>query len=804
MGLAMHRSERAILPMGVIFLLALVYVPDAAARAGVDVSGVIRMPDACSPAVSPAVVYLEPLQAVSGSSSANASIGPADVAVVNQRGLQFLPRIQAVSVGKAIRFANQDSETHNVHVLTPGFGFNQSMAAGDARDFTPSRPGVMTLACDVHSHMRGFVVVSPSPWFQVCTRTGKYRLTDVPPGRYQLTAWHEMGDPVHQEIDVREGKPLDVSPITLTASAGAFLQAVDVRSKPTLAWPQVLDRISVTLEESRDAASRSKEAARAIRLADDAYFSVFEASEMEIAVRKFLGYTRSGRLEREFRGFRSAVVDVTAKRKPASSLSEPAHTLLLDLITAANELNTKGITDPSKIDLPRNTAAAEAGPETVAGDTTESPDSVHDPVVLLQALERGFHRIGAAALNQGPDAAASELSNVYMTEFEPVERYLLGRSPQSIRPLEIRFNALRGDLTAGLNGDELDTRLRDLSNDVRLLIDQLEARPSGSFSTAFVASLITLVREGVEVILILAMLFALVSKALAAASPDCADQDCVNHATATAQLSAARGRAFRSIWLGVGVACVLSLATALALNALVASARGSAREVIEGVVMLLASGVLFYVSYWLISQVESKRWMDYLKIQARRGLEMSGRGTLAVTAFLAVYREGAETALMFQALLGSQGRTQPGLLGIAAGSIAALLVLAVVAYVIRATSSKLPLRTFFSLTGMMLFVMAVIFAGNGVFELQNAGILVTTPLTWLGTGLPLVGLYPNVQVVSIQGLLVFGAVAAWFLMPGSSSTPRQPKPGRRAATPDPELANSTANASANTSVAVSS
>ena len=71
--------------------------------------------------------------------------------------------------------------------------------------------------------------------------------------------------------------------------------------------------------------------------------------------------------------------------------------------------------------------------------------------------------------------------------------------------------------------------------------------------------------------------------------------------------------------------------------------------------------MLFYVSYWLISQLEAKRWMDFLKKQARHGLELGGQGTLAVTAFLAVYREGAETSLMYQALLGSEGRTQPGL-----------------------------------------------------------------------------------------------------------------------------------------------
>ena len=74
---------------------------------------------------------------------------------------------------------------------------------------------------------------------------------------------------------------------------------------------------------------------------------------------------------------------------------------------------------------------------------------------------------------------------------------------------------------------------------------------------------------------------------------------------------------------------------------------------------------------------------------------LGGRGTLALTAFLAVYREGAETALMYQAMLGSQGQSRAGLVGLAAGVGVGLLVLAVVALLIRATSVRLPLAGLF-------------------------------------------------------------------------------------------------------------
>ena len=85
---------------------------------------------------------------------ADASSGPSrsgrGFVLVNQRGLQFVPRVQAIALGQTVRFTNQDGETHNVHVVSPGFAFNQSMAPGQFQDFTPDRPGVMRLACDIH------------------------------------------------------------------------------------------------------------------------------------------------------------------------------------------------------------------------------------------------------------------------------------------------------------------------------------------------------------------------------------------------------------------------------------------------------------------------------------------------------------------------------------------------------------------------------------------------------------------------------------------------------------------------------
>jgi len=154
---------------------------------------------------------------------------------------------------------------------------------------------------------------------------------------------------------------------------------------------------------------------------------------------------------------------------------------------------------------------------------------------------------------------------------------------------------------------------------------------------------------------------------------------------------------------------------------------------------------------------------------------LDGQGTLALTAFLAVYREGAETALMYQATIGSQGGARAGLLGLAVGLVLGVIVLGAIAWAVRATSVRLPIRTFFQISGFILLALAMVFAGHGTFELQSAGILKTTSLTWLGSGIPALGVYPNVQSLSMQGLLLLGAVAAFLLIVVGQEPKREPQ-----------------------------
>ena len=136
----------------------------------------------------------------------------------------------------------------------------------------------------------------------------------------------------------------------------------------------------------------------------------------------------------------------------------------------------------------------------------------------------------------------------------------------------------------------------------------------------------------------------------------------------------------------------------------------ASQEIIEGVTLLVAVGVLFSVSYWLISRVEAAKWQQFIREKVTTALEHGGGRALAFVAFLAVYREGAETALFYQALFNEGAHVA---LPISLGIIAGFAALAVIFTLFYRFGVRIPLRPFFSVTSVLLYYMAFVFMGNG-------------------------------------------------------------------------------------------
>ncbi len=134
---------------------------------------------------------------------------PTKHAIMDQRHLKFIPQVLVVLQGTTVDFLNSDSTLHNV--FWPDIGGNKKLAAnlgtwpqGQKKSFTFNNPGAITLLCNVHPEMSGYVVVVTNPYFGVTNKEGAFEIKNVPAGHYTLKTWSEEGKPLTQAVDVSD------------------------------------------------------------------------------------------------------------------------------------------------------------------------------------------------------------------------------------------------------------------------------------------------------------------------------------------------------------------------------------------------------------------------------------------------------------------------------------------------------------------------------------------------------------------------------------------------------------------------
>ena len=333
-----------------------------------------------------------------------------------------------------------------------------------------------------------------------------------------------------------------------------------------------------------------------------------------------------------------------------------------------------------------------------------------------------------AAYRRGDPQAAALVSDAYF-EFEPLERRLGARSPRLKSQVEERFVKLRQQVRAPHNESVVAQTVSAIERDYAEVLDALQ--PRGTSYGLLLESAGIILREGFEAALVIGALAAYV-------------------------LRAGQGGMRRFVYTGTAAGLVASVITGFVMEGLLNMYPSSA-DALEGLTMLLAAVVLFWVSYWLISKAEADRWQQYIKGRVQRALSTGSGVALAGAAFLAVYREGFETVLFYKALYASAaGQSSVVALGIGLGTVALVFV-----YMgFRRFQARIPIAKFFAVTGTFLYAMAAIFAGQGVNELQEVNWISTTPVAWVPT-IAHLGIFPSLETLAAQG--VFVAMFAYAL-----------------------------------------
>jgi high-affinity iron transporter len=209
----------------------------------------------------------------------------------------------------------------------------------------------------------------------------------------------------------------------------------------------------------------------------------------------------------------------------------------------------------------------------------------------------------------------------------------------------------------------------------------------------------------------------------------------------------------RWIWGGAGLGIGLSIVLAFALQQVFQRAGASlGSEMVEGWVGLIAAAMLFYMSYWLHSKARLGVWQTYIRDKSSAALAGGSMLSLAVIALLAVFREGAETAVFY---LGIAPSISPAdlLLGLGLG----VLSLLVIGAALMLIGLRLPLRPFFLASSALIYYLGFKFVGTGLHALQVAGVLRATPGPLPSSDA--LGMYPTWETALPQVVLLVAAAA---------------------------------------------
>jgi high-affinity iron transporter len=320
--------------------------------------------------------------------------------------------------------------------------------------------------------------------------------------------------------------------------------------------------------------------------------------------------------------------------------------------------------------------------------------------------------------------------SAYLDSYENVELPLRPIDPDFTLEMEIKFAELRNLMQADAPYEQVLAKTAEIKSGLdeseRLVSGTGIVAPTIAFSTSF--SIIF--REGLESALIVGAILT--------------------------YLEASRNERFKKhVYYGIVLAFAGTAATWFAAEYII-EISGAGRELIEAIAGVSAVAVLFWVSFWILNKVETKKWIEFVKAKVWKATTTGSVMVFVMLSFFTVYREGFETVLFYQAMLSFAKYME---WYVAAGLVTGLGVIVGTTFVVRKLGKRLPLRVLFGLTMGIGAYMSIAFMGNAVREFQEIGYIQTTHM--IGT-IPrldinlaaMTGIHPTLETVVAQVILL--------------------------------------------------
>jgi high-affinity iron transporter len=328
------------------------------------------------------------------------------------------------------------------------------------------------------------------------------------------------------------------------------------------------------------------------------------------------------------------------------------------------------------------------------------------------------------------DGALVTSRSAYLDSYESIEIPLRPIDPDFTLDMEIKFAELRNLIQAHAPYEQIEAKIveirRGLDESERLVSGTGIVAPTIAFSTSF--SIIF--REGLESALIIGAILT--------------------------YLEASRNNRFKKhVYYGIVIA-IGATAVTWFIAEFIIDISGANRELIEAIAGVSAVAVLFWVSFWVLNKIETKRWIEFVKAKVWKATTTGSIMVFVLLSFFTVYREGFETVLFYQAMLSFAKYME---WYVVAGLVLGLAVIVATAIVVRKLGKRLPLKVLFALTMGIGAYMSIAFMGNAIREFQELGYISTTHLIGTVPRLDInlasmTGIHPTLETIIAQIILL--------------------------------------------------
>lgn len=491
-------------------------------------------------------------------------------------------------------------------------------------------------------------------------------------------------------------------------------------------WRQVADAIAAQLNRGEQKYADGNTAGASSDFMA-AYNTIYVGSNFTTVVHDTLGTDRQADHQRQFQ----TITSLSYTTGNSAQIAQQVVALNTDLHTAATTLDAN--TSLDKPDVYARKLAAQIKADRKRLDAAKTKNNGKGARTWSEvAKEMGDILDKALAAYEHGDGAkgAGYVNDAYYQYYEKLgfEKNVMNAiSGGRVSQVEYQFKESRQAMN---NGEPIKQASQYVTDLKAMLVEDAATLDGGAAGkvnpfTAFVTSafgqaFIILLREGLEAILVVAASIAYLIK------------------TGNKSMT-------RYIYFGVAAGLAASGILAVVFNALFGGS-GPQQEITEGVVALIAMLMLLYTSNWMLSRSSEHAWNAYIKDKTVAAVSKGSLLSLAMLSFLAVFREGAETVIFYQAIF---SMVSGGTSGIWWGAACAAVVLVIVFLLIRCTSVNMPIRPFFIVTSVFMAVLVVIFAGGGVHALIEGDAVNGTYLKGVPTS-DWLGLYPYAETIAAQ------------------------------------------------------